>query len=67
MNAIKRFFVAIFYWTYDRGTWQWDISCLVFIIIIFTTPREFFDRYTYNALSPDQIRSAIAAFLNRIF
>jgi hypothetical protein len=67
MNSIKKFLGAIFYWTYDRGTWQWDISCLVFIIIIFTTPREFFDRYTYNALSPDQIRSAITTFLKNLF
>jgi hypothetical protein len=67
MNAIKKFLGAIFYWTYDRGSWQWDISCLVFIIIIFTTSRDFFDRYTYNALTPEQIRSAIAHFLQNLF
>ena len=37
------------------------------IIIIFTTPREVFNRYTYNALTPDQIRSAIAHFLQNLF
>jgi hypothetical protein len=67
MNTIKRFLGAIFYWTYERGSWQWDLSCLVFIIIIFTTPREFFDRYTNNPLAPDQIRSAIATFLQNLF
>jgi hypothetical protein len=67
MNVIKKFLGAIFYWTYDRGSWQWDLSCLVFIIIIFTTPPEFFDRYTNNPLTPDQIRSAVATFLQNLF
>jgi hypothetical protein len=39
----------------------------VFIIIIFTTPPEFFDRYTNNPLTPDQIRSAVVAFLQNLF
>jgi hypothetical protein len=67
MNTIKRFLGAIFYWTYDRGSWQWDISCLVFIIIIFTTSRDYFDHFSNNPMTPEQIRSAIAAFLKRIF
>jgi hypothetical protein len=63
MNAIKKVLGAIFYWTYDRGSWQWDLSCLVFIIIIFATPQDYFDRFTNNPLTSDQIRSAVATFL----
>lgn len=62
MNPIKHFLGAVFYWTYDRGSWQWEISCLVIILIIFATPQDFLQRYTNNPLTPDQIRSAVVHF-----
>ena len=37
---------AIF-WTYDRGSWQYDIICAVILAFIFITPRAWFhDRPT---------------------
>jgi len=56
MNPVGRFFRNIFYWTYERGSWQWDVSCLFFVLVIFTTPGDFLQNYTSNPLSPDQIR-----------
>lgn len=67
MNAVKRFLIAVFYWTYSRGSWQWDLSCLVFIIIIFATPRDFLENYTRNPLTPEQIRNALRSFLQNLF
>ncbi len=66
MKAIKNFLGAVFYWTYDRGSWQWDISCLVFIMIIFATPQGFFEHYSNNPLTPDQIRSAVKHFFSTL-
>jgi hypothetical protein len=57
------FLRAVFYWTYERGSWQWDIACLVFIVIIFATPPDFLEGYTRHPLAPGEIRQLIWAFL----
>jgi len=31
-------------WNYDRGTWQYDVFCLLIIAFIFLTPKSWFDR-----------------------
>jgi hypothetical protein len=30
------------FWTYERGSWQYDIICAVFLAFIFLTPRVWF-------------------------
>lgn len=39
MNAVKNFIL----WRYERGSWQYDIFCLLIIAFIFLTPRVWFD------------------------
>jgi hypothetical protein len=55
------------YWTYDRGSWQWDVSCLIFIVIIFATPANFLESYTRNPLDPDQLWTLMWTALRRLF
>lgn len=55
---------AIFYWTYERGSWQWDLSCLFFLLVIFTTPHDFLENFTRHPLSPDQIRSILGSIFH---
>ena len=31
-------------WNYERGTWQYDIFCLLIIAFIFLTPKTWFDK-----------------------
>jgi len=31
-------------WDYDRGTWQYDVFCLLIIAFIFLTPKSRFER-----------------------
>jgi hypothetical protein len=31
-------------WNYERGTWQYDIFCLMIIAFIFLTPKAWFDK-----------------------
>lgn len=31
-----------FFWTYERGTWQYDIMVILILAFIFLTPREWF-------------------------
>lgn len=40
MNPLKR----IILWDYSRGTWQYDVLCLLIIAFIFLTPKTWFDR-----------------------
>lgn len=34
----------IILWQYKRGTWQYDVFCLVIIAFIFLTPKVWFDK-----------------------
>lgn len=61
---MKRFLAAVFYWTYERGSWQWDLSCLFFIIVIFTTPQDFLESFSRRPLSPNEIRGLLATLFH---
>ena len=50
------FFKRVFYWTYDRGSWQWDLACVAFLVVIFATPPDFLEAYTRHPLHPSEIR-----------
>lgn len=34
----------IIQWNYRRGTWQYDVFCLLIIAFIFLTPKHWFDK-----------------------
>lgn len=37
----------IILWSYERGSWQYDVLCVVILAFIFLTPKEFLDeRYS---------------------
>ena len=38
------FLKKIILWRYERGTWQYDVFCLLIIAFIFITPKVWFDR-----------------------
>jgi hypothetical protein len=38
------FLKNIILWRYERGTWQYDVFCLLIIAFIFLTPKVWFDR-----------------------
>lgn len=40
MGSIKN----IIRWRYQRGSWQWDVLCIVILIFIFLTPKDWFDK-----------------------
>jgi hypothetical protein len=33
----------LFFWNYERNTWQWDLLCVVILIFIFLTPKRWFE------------------------
>lgn len=49
---LRKFGLAIyrgFFWTYERGTWQYDIMCAVIVIFILLTPRTWFHDRPFQA------------------
>ena len=60
---IGRFVYNVLYWPYERGSWQWDVSCLVFLVVIFATPSDFLEAYTRRPLDPGEIHQKLLAFL----
>jgi len=44
---IKLFLLRSIFWSYERGSWQYDVICAVILAFIFLTPRSWFqDRPT---------------------
>jgi|SRR5580698_1336884 hypothetical protein len=48
----------LIFWDYERGSWQYDIICILILAFIFLTPRDFFHDQPKAAsvlmLPPDQ-------------
>ncbi len=42
MTKALRAFGRVVFWTYARGTWQYDVLCALILAFIFLTPRDFF-------------------------
>jgi hypothetical protein len=42
---MKLFFILkrVLFWSYDRGTWQYDLMCVVILSFIFLVPASVFD------------------------
>ncbi len=45
-------------WSYERASWQWDVLCVLILIFIFATPKEWFnkDRPTANQTLPAAVK-----------
>ena len=57
---LRRLGLAIyrgFFWTYERGTWQYDIMCFLIVAFILFTPRSWFNDkpLTLNAPTSDVV------------
>ncbi|HLG17167.1 MAG TPA: hypothetical protein VJH03_22135 [Blastocatellia bacterium] len=68
----------ILFWSYERGTWQYDILCVLILAFIFATPNSAFhkqaglrtgailiSREELGEVRPDQITSAISRYVSR--
>jgi len=41
---MRKALARVLFWTYPRGSWQYDVLCIVIILFIFLTPARVFDR-----------------------
>jgi hypothetical protein len=43
MTGIGQIFSRAFFWTYERGTWQYDLAVILILIFVLLTPRRWFN------------------------
>ena len=41
---MRKALARVLFWTYPRGSWQYDVFCIVIILFIFLTPARVFER-----------------------
>ena len=42
MASLGQIFSRIFFWAYERGTWQYDAAVILILIFVLATPRSWF-------------------------
>lgn len=42
MAALKQIFAKTFFWSYERGAWQYDVAVVLILIFVLLTPRGWF-------------------------
>ena len=43
LRRFLRFLRKLFFWSYGRSTWQYDVLCVLILAFIFLTPRNWFE------------------------
>jgi hypothetical protein len=43
MAGMGQIFSRAFFWTYERGTWQYDLAVILILIFVLLTPRKWFN------------------------
>jgi len=42
MASLKQILSRTFFWSYERGTWQYDVAVVLILIFVLLTPRAWF-------------------------
>ena len=43
MGFISKTLKKGFFWSYPRTSWQWDVLCVLILVFIFLTPKNWFE------------------------
>ena len=55
MTSPGSFFSRVFFWSYERGSWQYDLAVIAIVIFVLLTPgRWFHDQPTHNVAGSDK-------------
>ena len=77
MKIILSTLKKILFWSYDRGSWQYDLMCVLILAFIFLAPNKFFQTRATGAppislraselgpVSPNDLEGTIQNYLNR--
>src|SRR6266576_3860075 len=42
MASLGRVLSKTFFWSYERGTWQYDVAVILILVFVLLTPRDWF-------------------------
>jgi hypothetical protein len=42
MTSLGRILSKTFFWSYERGTWQYDVAVILILVFVLLTPRTWF-------------------------
>jgi hypothetical protein len=58
MASLGQILSKTFFWSYDRGTWQYDVAVILILVFVLLTPRTWFrDKPASGApVSPGQVQ-----------
>ncbi len=48
MGFISTSAKRVFFWTYPRTSWQWDVLCVLILVFIFLTPKSWFENTAFQ-------------------
>jgi hypothetical protein len=51
----------IFFWTYPRTSWQWDVLCVLILVFIFLTPKSWFENTAFQRTHAGQMTVVLSA------
>jgi len=56
LNIILTTLKKILFWSYERGSWQYDVMCVLILAFIFLAPNKWFQ--SQNPPTPLTVREA---------
>jgi hypothetical protein len=52
MASIGQILSRTFFWTYERGTWQYDLAVILILIFVLATPGRWFNEQPQTGVAP---------------
>jgi len=52
MAGIGQIFSRTFFWTYERGTWQYDLAVILILVFVLLTPARWFNEQPQTGVAP---------------
>ncbi len=63
MDGLRKILGRIFFWSYERGAWQYDIAVVVILIFVLLTPRSWFHDQPQVGMpaAPEQVQLVLGS------
>ncbi|HKP87509.1 MAG TPA: hypothetical protein VJZ26_15510 [Blastocatellia bacterium] len=59
MKLILTTLKKVLFWSYERGSWQYDVMCVLILAFIFFAPNNFFYSYRSSAAETEIARPLV--------
>ena len=63
MPSLQKILGRIFFWSYERGAWQYDIAVVVILVFVLLTPRGWFRDQAQVGMpaAPEQVQLVLVS------